>query len=240
MSTAPSLTTVYLVGSLGKRFGEKWTLDVTSVAEAIRAIDINTRGAFTAYLRGPAAKRAYKVAIQKRTNTIAAEDIPHRSGRSTIYIMPTIRGRNSGTGKIIAGVVLTALAVVSQQYYLLPYTWGLVGTAGWAAAGTIVTGFGISLITGGIAQMLAPKPRTPGAPNEQEQAQTTSFSGNDTAIAQGGCIPVVYGRMLVSALPISITVENNDVSITDAAAGGSVVTTYLPGGGVQYGNENGE
>ncbi len=230
-----TLTTVHLVGSLGRAPGipqATWHLDVRSTAEAIRAIDINTRGALTRYLRGPARDRLYKVALQKRDNVIDAKEIPHRSGNATIYIMPTVRGRNSGVGKIVAGVVLTVLAVVSQQYELLPYAWGGVGTGAWVAAGSIAFAFGTSLILGGIAQLLTPKPEGPSA--NPDQAQSTSFPGNAGAVVQGGCIPVVYGRALVSPIPVSITVTNNDVSTTQAGNPCNPGQTSLRGGGTQY------
>ena len=57
--TDPNLTTIHLVGSLGERFGKTWHLDVKSPAEAIRAIDVNTRGALAAYLRGPGRERGF-------------------------------------------------------------------------------------------------------------------------------------------------------------------------------------
>jgi len=234
MTDLSNLTTVVLVGSLGRAPGiplSTWHLDVKSPAEAIRAIDINTRGKLGEYLRGPAAKRYYRIAVQRRDNVIdPMVEGGHRSGRSTIYIMPTIRGRDSGTTKIIAGAALIALSFVNPG--LLPYTWSFVGTTAFTVATTVVASYGVSLLLGGIAQLLAPNPKGP--QQSAEQAQSTSFQGNAAAIVQGGCVPVVYGRALVPAFPISISISNNDVSITDAGTQGTVTTLYLPGGGVQY------
>ncbi len=234
-----TLTTVYFVGSLGRAIGHsKVELDVKSPAEAIRAMDINTRGKVSEYLSGPGRSRLYRIAVQKRTNVIGREEIGNRSGRSTIYIMPTIRGRNSGGGKILAGIAILALAY---------FTGGLAaGASGWAGAGataagtsaslsvlgTIAVGFGISLILGGITQLLTPTPQGPNA--SPDQAQSTSFPGNATSVVQGGCVPVVYGRALVSPVPVSITVSNNDIGTTAAGTNGDVDSTALSGGGTQY------
>ncbi len=231
MST--ELTKVVLVGSLGQAVGlSEWHLDVKSPREALRAIDINTRGKLEAYLSGPARDRLYRIALQKRDNVIDAKaELGNRSGRSTIYIMPTVRGRNSGVGKVIAGIVLVALAIVSQQYELLPgILSGGVGLVG-GAAGGIIAGFGVSLILGGISQILAPKPQGPNA--SPEQAQSTGFPGNAGAVSQGSAIPVVYGRALVSPTPVAVTTTNNDVSSTSAGTLGDVTTTNLQGGGQQ-------
>lgn len=225
MSTL-ALTTVYLVGSLGKAMGrEKWELDVKSTAEAIRAIDINTRGALERYLSGPAKDRAYKIALHKRSNVIEPSEAVNRSGNSTIYIMPTIRGRNSGGAKILAGVALLALAFVN------PYG-AFAAAKGLTLLGTVTVGFGTSLLLGGITQILTPTPKGPAG--QEEQAQSSVFAGNATAVVQGGCVPVVYGRALVSPIPISVTFDNNDIATTDAGQVGTVEQTNLQGGGQQY------
>ncbi len=215
----------------------KWTLDVKSTAEAIHAIDINTRGALGRYLRGPARDRMYRIALQKRENVIDPKEATNRSGRSTIYIMPTIRGKNSGTAKIIAGVALIALTWGAAAGYLGPLLGNFVGAGALGGAGTLtaagsfIVGFGISMILGGIAQLLTPTPQ--GASASPDQAQSTSFQGNATTVTQGGCIPIVYGRALVAPVPVSITISNNDVSTSAAGTVGTVVTTPLDGGGNQ-------
>lgn len=241
------LTTVYLVGSLGRAMGrEKWELDVFSIPEALRAIDINTRGKLSAYLRGPARDKGYRIALQKRENVIDKEEAKIiRSGRSTIYIMPTIAGKKSGIGKIIAGIALIVLTI---------YTGGLAaGASGWAgvgagaaaagggvtaaatlsALGTIAIGFGVSLVLGGITQLLTPTPKGP-TTDSTEQKNSTSFQGNIAAVVQGGCVPVVYGRALVSPIPVSITVDNDDLSAKLEDQGEPIEPTDLNGGFIQY------
>lgn len=226
--SASTLTTVYLVGSLGRRFGEKWELDVMSPGEAVRAIDINTRGALGAFLCGPAKNRPFKVALQRKDNAIDKEEATHRSGRSTIYIIPTIRGRDKGFTKIIIGAALIALSFVpGVQAFTIP---ALGLKAGFLS--TMFVAFGASLVLGGISQLLTPRPETP---KETEERLSKSFDGNASTVVQGGCVPVVYGRALVPAIPISISIENNDVSVTDSGEPpGDVDGTELPGGGIQY------
>lgn len=234
MSTK-ELTKVYLVGSLGKALGrEEWDLDVNSVSEALRAIDINTKGGLERYLRGPGAKRNYKVALQKKDNLIDIKDeIHNRSGRSTIYIMPTIRGRNEGWQKIAAGVVILALAWWNPAGWAGAFSsFGAVGAGSLSLAGTVAFGFGVSLILGGVTQMLTPTARTP--EEAAEQRNSTVFQGNASVVVQGGVVPVVYGRALVTPIPISITIDNDDLSTTSAGDEGTVEETSLEGGGIQY------
>lgn len=244
--SAKQLTVVHLIGSLARAVGHKrLELDVKSPAEAMRAINVITRGKLEQYLRGPGKDKHYKVALQRRDNVIGIDELQHPSGRSTIYIMPTIRGRNEGWQKIAIGVVILVAAI---------YTGGLAaGASGWAGAGataatattaatgttlslagTIAIGFGTSLILGGITQMITPTPKGGSAGSSADPRGSTAFAGNATTVVQGGCVPVVYGRALVTPIPISITVENTDVFTTDAGTDGSIEVDDLQGGGQQY------
>ena len=233
-----SLTTIHLVGSLGRAVGHhKLEMDVYSVAEAIHAIDIVTNGKLSRYLSGPGKDKFYKIAIQKRDNLLSGEELTHRSGRSPIFIIPTIRGRNSGAAKIIAGVALIALTYGAAAGYLGPALGNFVGAGALGGggtltlAGTISMGFGVSLLLGGITQLLTPKVQGPTA--NEEMAQSTSFQGNSTAVVQGGPVPVVYGRALMPAIPISISINNDNQPITDAGVLGDVDQTELEGGGIE-------
>lgn len=224
------MTNIHLIGSLGRRFGEKWTLDVRSPAEAIRAIDINLKGALSEYLSGPARNKPYKVALQKRENVIGADEVTHRSGMGDIYIIPTIRGANSGLGKIVVGVGLLALA-----YFSAGATAGssLAVLFGGATAQTTLIGFGVSFLLGGITQALTPNPQSP-----TTQSNSFAFPGNSTSVVQGGCVPLLYGRALTTPVPIAITTLNNDISTTVAGTVGVVTVTPLDGGGYQYSSQD--
>lgn len=93
------MVNIYLTGKLGRLFGEKWTLDVKSPAEAMQAIDINLRGKLRQYLAGEGASKYYKVAVQKKNNVLFREEIKNPSGKGDIYIMPTIKGRGDNAGQ---------------------------------------------------------------------------------------------------------------------------------------------
>ncbi len=48
---------------------------------------------------------------------------------------------------------------------------------------------------GGVAQMLAPKARTPRTQTTDNGKQNTCFSSLDNMVAQGNVLPVLYGEM---------------------------------------------
>lgn len=77
---------------------------------------------------------------------------------------------------------------------------------------------GASMILGGVAQMLAPKAKTPDYRVTDNGRQNTYFSSLDNMIAQGNPMPVPYGEMLVGSRRIS-----QDISTRDEGGGGKVV-----------------
>lgn len=210
------LTTIHLGGKLGSLFGKEWRLMVSSPAEAFRAIDANLGGKFRSYFATEGARRFYKVAVGRKDNLVDKDELRNRSGESDIYIMPTVRGSKSGVGKIIAGVVLI-----------------IVGAFTYAYGGAYLVQLGFSLLIGGIVQLLTPIPNF----NQDTQGDSRGsnlFAGNAVAASQGGAVGIVYGRALVTPMPICLSFSNQDIPVTDAAGAFGYTQVPLPGGGFQW------
>jgi predicted phage tail protein len=214
--------TVHLGGRLGILFGKEWRLNVASPAEALRAIDINTKGGFRRYLSKDTSKE-YHICIGSKTKegSIGKDELKSRSGQSDIYVLPAIKGRNSGWFKIIAGVILIIVGAIIDYY-----------TGG---GGNVLIGFGASLVFGGITQLLT------SAPKQNQQLQSFNFQGNASTAYQGSAVPVFYGRYLISPIPICVSFSaQNAADFTGTINGGGqgivgdVNQTQLPGGGTQY------
>lgn len=222
------LTTIHLGGKLGQLFGKRWELMVKSPAEAIRAIDVNLKGKLRQYLAKEGAKKFYKVAVGKKDALLDKNELNNRSGHSPIYIMPAAKGANSGGAKIFAGIALIALAVVSGGTSLAAT--GFLG--GFASTAALV---GASLVLGGITQMLTPTPNfNQNAEGDSRGDGSTFFQGGSTSISQGGAVGLVYGRALVTPMPISISTNNTDRSKPDVAGVIDYCTTTDENGLVQY------
>ena len=198
------LTTIHLGGKLGQLFGKKWELMVGSPAEAIRAIDINLKGKLRAYLSKEGAKKFYKVGVGSKDALLEKGELGNRSGRSAIHIMPTAKGANSGGAKILLGIAIIAAAFVTGGASLV------AGSIVAGTVGTIALGIGASLILGGITQMLTPSPNFNNNPEGGETRGSNIFGGNAAAITQGGAVGLVYGRALVTPMPVSISFDNRD------------------------------
>lgn len=180
-----SLRKIKLFGKLGKLFGEEWELNVSSVGEALRAININTKGQLEKYLSSTGAKKHYKVCIKNKKNTILKEEINTKYEDGDIFIIPVLKGAGkNGIFQTILGIVLIVVGVL------------------WAGGTTVK--FGIALTLGGIAQMLMPKPK------DTERRSSYLFEGNSINTYQGQPVGIVYGRSIVAPIPVSLSLDNFD------------------------------
>ncbi len=202
-------------------YPEETELFVSNPAEALAAINANTKGRLRVYLSKE--DRYYRVSVGHWRNALTKEELSGPSGQQTIYILPVIRGRKSGVGKIVIGAALLALAIVQPEFASTAV--GYIG--GYGSVGLI----GASLILGGVSQLLAPTPNF----NQDSQGDSRGsniFGGNATAVSQGGAVGLVYGRALVTPMPISIsfTAYNQPIAGSNSFAPATATTTTSPGG----------
>ncbi len=73
----------------------------------------------------------------------------------------------------------------------------------------------VPAVLGGVAQMLAPKARTPITQTTDNGKQNTYFSSLDNMVAQGNVLPVLYGEMRVGSRVVS-----QEISTADEGDGG--------------------
>lgn len=128
---------------------------------------------------------------------------------AVIHIVPRMEGaKNSGLVQVIAGA---ALIVASFIPGLNVAVW-----AGMAATwSSLAFSIGASLMLGGVAQMLAPKPHSPSIHHADNGRQNVYFSSLDNMIAQGNPLPILYGEMLVGSRRISQSLSTRDESSPD-------------------------
>ncbi len=74
----------------------------------------------------------------------------------------------------------------------------------------ILFSLGASMVLGGVAQMLAPKARTPRTQTTDNGKQNTYFSSLDNMVARGNVLPVLYGEMRVGSRVVSQEISTAD------------------------------
>ncbi len=185
------LVTVNLIGVLGKLFGKKWNLDIRNPAEAIRAIAAQVEG-FAEYLDSSNNRGlVYRVTVDE--NDIDEEKIYHPI-RQSLSIAPVIVGAGA-VGRIVSGAALLGLS------FVLP---GI----GLGFAAQAVGLLGISLVSGGIVELLSPQPE-----KDNDKSSFQSDGAQLTRAYQGQPVPVLFGERYIQPPPISIWIDNENIAV---------------------------
>ena len=185
---SPGMARICLYGDL-QRFGRRIDLRVKTGAEAIRALATQLP-----VFRQKLSDGWYQVRIAGRdvsTSGLTAQLHETLPDGAVIHIVPRVAGAKSGG---VFQIVLGAAAITGMY------------------------GAGASMVLGGVAQMLAPKARTPRTQTTDNGKQNTYFSSLDNMVAQGNVLPVLYGEMRVGSRVVS-----QEISTADEGDGGQVV-----------------
>ena len=189
-----SLRTVRLYGKLGTRFGRIHRLAVASAAEAVRALCALKPGFERELMTSRDRGIGYAVFLGKKN--LKAEQLVETANDRDIRIAPVLRGSGfGGIFKIIAGIVLIVASI-----YFPPL----------AAIADLVYACGVSLVVGGVVQMLVPQPKGLSARNSPANEPSYTFNGAVNTTAQGGPVPLGYGRMIVGSAVISAGIYSAD------------------------------
>lgn len=187
------LTKVILDGPMGKQFGKHWELAVNSPSEALRMIDANQPGVFAWIKMNLDKYERYKVVVtyhDGRTEELNEDEYRLERSVKSIRFTPIVEGAGgNGVGQTILGIVLIVVGVFTTIFG--------------DYSGSVIA-LGVSLLVGGVAQMLAPKPKM----NDFEQAERKDktsyyFDGPANTTMQGVPVQLIYGRCMVGSHGIS-------------------------------------
>jgi predicted phage tail protein len=210
---------VILHGKLGEEIGSDWDLEVNSVSEALRAIDINTKKLRRWLIDN---KDSFSYEILVNHNNLFSEDpnlktledikkselcIDFKDKLKTIDIIPAIIGASFITKPITkiligAAAVIGAIALGVFTPFLLPAV--ALGIAG------------LGLIAAGTSQLLSkPPPNVPFTAQQVDPINGTEggatsylFNGPVNTVGEGGPIPVGYGELLIGGNNIFSNYDN--------------------------------
>ena len=125
---------VYLEGILGQKYGEEWTLNVASPAEALTAI-MAQRPGMKQFLAESEGIQGYEVLINDESITSEAELVLNEPGMTQTYtFVPVVAGSKSKVMMMVLGVTLIAVTGGFGAAFVPGFMGGAV--AGGAAVGT--------------------------------------------------------------------------------------------------------
>ena len=180
------LKRIVLEGAMGEQFGAEFLLDVAKPSEAVHALSEMVAG-FKAYLYQSSENGIEFEVLIDNDESIEVEAINHPFDES--FVLTPVPVGKGATGRIIAGVVLIAVAVIAT-----------VTGVGLPIAAIALAG--ASLLLSGIAAALSPTPQTPKKSAEREGKDSFLFSRAAGTSDQGIGVPLLYGEFLVSGMAI--------------------------------------
>ncbi|WP_434352979.1 tail assembly protein [Psychrobacter sp. HD31] len=189
---------VRLYGDL-QDFGTRFDLHVATASEALRALFSQING-----LQKRIADGGYFVRVAKKDvsdKTIDKDLSRDLTDNDVIHIVPEIAGAGK-YGQIILGV-----ALIAASFFIPP-----AGALGFGVlTSTVALTAGLSLALGGVAQMLAKQPSF-GDTDDTTKSRSSSFSSLGNNTAQGSCVGVAYGDIMIGSKVISQSIESYRVS----------------------------
>jgi len=208
---------VKVYGALRELLGKtRFEFVADTPAQAMRALLVNFPQLEQWLIDSEKNGVAYRVTVGKQK--INEQDVSGMvlpwSEQDVFSIAPVMTGAGGGAGSFIAGALLITAAVV-----LAPVTGGAsvgflgaTGTGFLSAAASIAIGnIGLSLVLGGVAQMLSPVPKPPGPAEAPTQLESNSFSGVVNTVRQGVPVPIAYGRVFVGSAVVSAGLDVDQV-----------------------------
>nr|WP_321513131.1 phage tail protein [uncultured Pseudodesulfovibrio sp.] len=224
------MRTVHLHGHLGDRYGVIHRLDVSTPAEAVRALNVILGRGFGADLRKGEWHVVGGVDFDTGTDYGSGAMLDFGLGSRDLHIAPAVSGSKRGLFQVVLGVAIMAVA-----WYAAPAVVGAMGpTMGMATEiGLGLTygnmfAAGAMMSLGGAASMLSSTPSlTSGyeAREKPDERRSFLFTGATNTTEQGGAIPVVLGtgyRVGWTLISSGITVEQLDLN--DQVIGSSEYT----------------
>ncbi len=186
---------IRLHGWLRRQFGKDFHMEVSSPAEAIRALCSQVKGFELALARD-------KMGMSVRT-----EDLGYTrdtlgwpfSEREVLHVIPAITGSKSGIGQILLGAVLLGAAFLTMGTALAGTS--ILGTS--ITVGQALTTMGISMLLGGISQVLFGPPKAQAPAERPESKPSYNFNGAVNTTQQGNAVPICYGEMVVGTQVVS-------------------------------------
>jgi len=208
---ARKMTKVNLHGALGQAIGESWEFEISSVAEAFRAIEANSKKIkkwlldnseefeYIIYVNKNPISYREKPTIEKPETILESEIFVefNKEKLESIDVVPVIIGAGDA-GKTIVQFAVGAISIVIGVFaFAIPGLGPILGTA-------LIVG-GIGLIAAGVATLLSkPPPSVPFVaqqtdPIEGDIGGPTSylFNGPVNTVGEGGPVPVGYGTLIV-------------------------------------------
>lgn len=202
------LKTLTLKGVAAKKFGRVHRFHVADIREMLRAMCSQVPG-FKKYMSN-AHHSGVRFAFFRDGENIGVEEFELTSTASEFTMMPVTEGaKQGGVLQIVIGAVALVAAFFTAGGSLA--LWGAAMSAGAISATTVLTGIGLSMMLGGVVQMLTPQPKINiGASSSTDNKPNYAFGAPVNTVAMGYPVPLLYGQREIGGAIISAGLFSSD------------------------------
>ncbi|BBE78441.1 MULTISPECIES: tail assembly protein [Phytobacter] len=202
------LKTLTLKGVVAKKFGRVHRFHVADIREMLRAMCSQVPG-FKKYMSN-AHHSGVRFAFFRDGENIGVEEFELTSTASEFTMMPVTEGaKQGGVLQIVIGAVALVAAFFTAGGSLA--LWGAAMSAGAISATTVLTGIGLSMMLGGVVQMLTPQPKINiGASSSTDNKPNYAFGAPVNTVAMGYPVPLLYGKREIGGAIISAGLFSSD------------------------------
>lgn len=202
------LKTLTLKGVAAKKFGRVHHFHVADIREMLRAMCSQVPG-FKKYMSN-AHHSGVRFAFFRDGENIGVEEFELTSTASEFTMMPVTEGaKQGGVLQIVIGAVALVAAFFTAGGSLA--LWGAAMSAGAISATTVLTGIGLSMMLGGVVQMLTPQPKINiGASSSTDNKPNYAFGAPVNTVAMGYPVPLLYGQREIGGAIISAGLFSGD------------------------------
>lgn len=190
-----------LKGLMAKKFGRVHRFHVADLRELIRAMCSQVPG-FKKYVSN-AHLNGVRFAFFSGKDNISLQEFDMCSASAEFEMEPIIEGsKRGGTLQIIIGAVAIVAAFFTAGASFAAFAG--ISAAAAAATTTALTGLGISMLLGGVVDMLTPQPKfNVGASSSTDNKPNYAFGAPVNTVAMGYPVPVLYGEREIGGAIIS-------------------------------------
>ena len=199
------LRKVKLYGELAKIVGHKeLEAKVDNISQSIRFLTSNFPKT-ERYI----ANTNFKVLVGDYQ--ISEKELEDPIGKQDLHFVPVITGAGGegGLGRVLTGAALIGVGILSGGASFGATGFTGVGFLGGATA--VAGNVGIYMALSGVAEMLAPTPKTPDFSSEEDPRLSFNFSGTQNTSRAGTPVPIVYGEIFTGSVVISAAIDTNQI-----------------------------
>lgn len=201
------LKTLILDGRMAKKFGRVHKFDVVDLPEMLRAMCSQVRG-FKRYL-SEGHMHGIRFAFFNDKHNIGLDEFDMTNGSEMYRITAITEGsKRGGVLQIVIGAVALVAAYFTAGGSLIAL--GMSAAAATATT-TALTGLGLSMMLGGVVQLLTPQPKyNVGASSSTDNKPNYAFGAPVNTVAMGYPVPVLFGEREIGGAIISAGIFSSD------------------------------